>query len=134
MSVKLSEKQVKDLLSLKRHEKPPEGYLDGFVKEFHLRCREESVRREHRDSPWRRLAVWLAEPGPAKWVYAGGLAYAVVLAVVALLPREQPGQQVPALRPVSHPVVVPLDGGSPAQLEKLDLRPSTQGRPGEQEF
>lgn len=131
--MKISDQQLGNLLALKRHEKPPEDYMEDFLREFHIRRREEAMQGGARRSLWARFTEWLAEPGLAKWAYGAGVAYAAVLAVVISLPRGQEVQQ-PALQPVSHPVMVPAADDVPTQLGELDLRPSSEGTLGEQEF
>ena len=131
--MKISDQQLGNLLALKRHEKPPEGYMEDFLREFHMRRREEAMHGGARRPLWERFTEWLAEPGLAKWAYGAGVAYAAVLAVVLAVPRAQP-TDAPALQPVSHPVVAPAEDDTPTQLGELDLRPSSEGMLGEQEF
>lgn len=131
--MKANDQQLGDLLSLKRHERPPEGYMEDFLREFHMRRREEAMQKGSRTGLWERFTAWLAEPGLAKWAYGAGVAYAAVLAVVVSLPKGQEVDQ-PSLQPVSHPVVEPLETAAPTQLDELDLRPSSEGKLGEQEF
>jgi hypothetical protein len=61
------------------------------------------------------------------------LAYAAVMALFLLAPDTGSEPGAPATTPVGHEV----KSSEPAaveQLEALDLRPSTQGSTGEQEF
>ena len=80
--------QVQNLLALKRHESPPEGYMEDFLREFHHRRVEEAVLGGSSVGLWGRLRAWFAEPGFARWAYGAGVAYAVFLAVVLMVPRE----------------------------------------------
>lgn len=107
--------------------------MEDFLREFHLRRREEAMQAGADRTLWQRFMEWLTEPGLAKWAYGAGVAYAAVLAVVVSLPRGQQVEQ-PALQPVSLPMVAPADPTAPTQLDELDLRPSSQGKLGEQEF
>jgi hypothetical protein len=132
-AVKMTDQQLGDLLSLKRHEMPPEGYMEDALREFHLRRRVEAVQQGGRLTLWQRFSEWLADPGWAKWACGAGVAYAAVVVVVLSLPRGQEVEQ-PGLQPASHPVMVPAEGATPSQLGELDLRPSSEGMLGEQEF
>lgn len=107
--------------------------MEDALREFHLNRRQEAVERGSRLTLWQRFTEWLAEPGLAKWAYGAGVAYAAALAVVVSLPRGQEIEQ-PALQPVNHPVVAPVEEAIPSQLGELDLRPTSEGKLGEQEF
>ncbi|BCX46146.1 hypothetical protein HAHE_00540 [Haloferula helveola] len=131
--MKISDQEIGNLLALKRHEGPPESYMEDFLREFHQRRREEAVRGSRVSVLWQRFTDWLSEPGLAKWAYGAGVAYAAVLAIVISMPR---GQEVESIVPeaVDHRVVAPVENVAPTQLDELDLRPSSEGKIGEQEF
>ncbi|MCW1884477.1 hypothetical protein OKA04_07020 [Luteolibacter flavescens] len=125
--------EIGNLLALKRHERPEDGYFDGFVREFHQRLREEEARQQGLAGWWRKASAWFSDLGASKWAYGGGLAYATVVAVMMTAPRGAEEVSSPAPTPVSHE----MKSVPPAafeQLDALDLRPSTQGSTGEQEF
>lgn len=124
--------EIGTLLALKRHERPEDGYFDDFLREFHQRRREEESRQQGLAGWWRKASAWVSDLGASKWAYAGGLAYAAIAAFVLLIPQEQEVGASPATN-VGHEVKT----DEPAvveQLDALDLRPSTQGSTGEQEF
>jgi hypothetical protein len=130
--VKPTVEEIGTLLALKRHERPEDGYFDDFLREFHQRRREEEVRQQGLAGWWRKASAWFSDLGASKWAYGGGLAYAAVAACVLLIPREQETVTTPPTN-VGHEVK--LDESAPIeQLKALDLRPSTQGSTGEQEF
>lgn len=69
--------EVERLLKLKGEERPPEGYVDRFLVEFHVRQRSEMLRSSARGIVWERLSAWLWHPSWRGWrfiaVSAGGL-------------------------------------------------------------
>ena len=118
---------------MKRHELPPEGYMEDFLREYHHRRMDESVRGHQGGSVWEKFRGWFGENGVAKWVYGAGLAYAAIVAMVLIIPRNA---SVDSISPeaISNPVVAPIQTGEPSQLQELDFKATTEGEPGEQEF
>jgi hypothetical protein len=129
--VKPSVEQIENLLALKRHERPEEGYWQDFLCEFHQRQREQAAKKSGIADFVGRISAWFADLGPSKWAYGAGLAYATATVVFFLTPKGVDVQHAPA-SPVNFQVV-PME---PAveQLDQLDLSPSTQGSVGEQVF
>ena len=124
--------EIGTLLALKRHERPEDGYFDDFLREFHQRRRAEEVQQRGLAGWWRKASAWFSDLGASKWAYAGGLAYATVAALWITVPRDQ--EVIPTgVTPVSHEVNS-IEPAAVEQLDALDLRPSTQGSTGEQEF
>lgn len=130
--MKPSVEQIESLLALKRHERPGEGYFEDFLVEFHRRRREEEAALTGVGGMWKRFSQWFSNVGSAKWAYGLGVAYAAVAAVFLLSPEAAEVQPVP-VAPVDFKVE-PVPAEVMEQLEELDLRPSTQGRTGEQVF
>jgi hypothetical protein len=129
--VKPSVEQIENLLALKRHERPEEGYWQDFLCEFHQRQREQAVLKSGLSDFFSRISAWFADLGPSKWAYGAGLAYATATVVFFLTPQGVKVQHAPA-SPVNYQVVPqapPVE-----QLDELDLSPSTQGSVGEQVF
>lgn len=124
--------EIGSLLALKRHERPEEGYFDDFLREFHQRRRAEELTRKGPAAWWKQTSGWFSNLGASKWAYGVGLAYASAAALFLMVPQSPDAQQLPSATNVGHevkskPLVV-------EQLDALDLRPSTQGSTGEQEF
>ncbi len=130
--MKPSVEQLENLLALKRHERPEEGYWQDFLCEFHQRQRERAVVKPGLVSWFGRLNEWLGEQGPAKWAYGAGLAYAVATIAFFLIPRGVDVENAP-VAPVNYQVV-PSAAPAVEQLDQLDLSPETQGSAGEQLF
>lgn len=123
--------QVETLLSLKRHERPEEGYWQGFVCEFHQRQREQAMARTGLAGLRLRMGDWIKALKPLEWAYGAGIAYAAVTVAFFLMPREaEIERSAPA--PVKYEVLP--SPSSVEQLDQLDLSPSTQGSAGEQVF
>lgn len=130
--MKPTAEEIGTLLALKRHERPEDGFFDDFLREFHQRRRAEEAGQRGWSGWWRKASAWFSDLGASKWAYAGGLAYAAVAGLMLTVPRGQDIQPSPATN-VSHEVK-PDVPAAVEQLETLDLRPSTQGITGEQEF
>lgn len=106
--------------------------MDDFLREFHMRRREEAMTEKGFSALWSRFTGWLSEPGMSKWAYGGVVAYAAVM--IAFMTGERP-LEVEGLTttPVKHQIVEPVTTGV-QQLDELDLRPSSSGSTGDQEF
>jgi hypothetical protein len=80
---------LEKLLRLKRHERPPEGYFEGFLREFHQRQRAEMMKVSSLSLFADRLAArlydfrFLLQP---RWLYGVGAAYALLM--IALFFRQ----------------------------------------------
>ncbi len=123
--------EIGSLLALKRHERPEEGYFDDFLREFHQRRRVEESMKRGPAGWWKQASEWVSNLGASKWAYGGGMAYAAIAAVWLLAPKGADTQPPPAIN-VGHEVKSPAPAVE--QLDALDLRSTTQGRTGEQEF
>ncbi|WP_265594803.1 hypothetical protein [Haloferula sp. BvORR071] len=124
--------EIGTLLALKRHERPEEGFLDDFLRDFHQRRREEEALKSGPAGWWHRLSSWASGLGASKWAYGAGLAYAAAMALFLLSPRHeqvQPIAPTPAKYQVEPAEAVPVE-----QLDALDWRPNSTGTTGEQEF
>ena len=124
--------EIGTLLALKRHERPEEGFLDDFLRDFHQRRREEESLKAGPAGWWHRVSSWASGLGASKWAYGAGLAYATVMALFLLSPDPVQVQQAPVV-PAKYQVQ-PAEPAVIEQLDALDLRPSSQGTTGEQEF
>ncbi len=130
--MKPSVEQIGNLLALKRHERPEDGYWQDFLCEFHQTQREQAVRKSGLMSFAGRVSGWFSDLGPSKWAYGAGLAYAAVTVAFFLMPHGVDVEKTPAA-PVNYNVV-PAPAPAVEQLDQLDLSPSTQGNAGEQVF
>lgn len=133
LAVKPSVEQIGNLLALKRHERPEEGYWQDFLCEFHHNQRQQVVKTSGLLSLGGRVSAWFSDLGPAKWAYGAGVAYAALTVGFFLTPAK-PAPQNPAASPVKFQVVQPPAPQAVEQLDQLDLSPSTQGSVGEQVF
>lgn len=130
--MKPSVEQFENLLALKRHEHPEEGYWQDFLCEFHHRQREHAVKKSGVAGFIGRVSTWFSDLGPSKWAYGFGLAYATATVAFFLMPKGVEVENT-APSPVNFQVV-PTPAPTVEQLDQLDLSPSTQGSAGEQVF
>lgn len=89
---------IQKLIRLKRHERPPEGFVEDFLVSFQERQRSEMLRGSARGLLWERVTTYFSEILNPKWVWAGATAAAVVLLGVALRPHAVSGLQVAQAR------------------------------------
>lgn len=122
-----------NLLALRRHERLDEGYWQDFLCEFHQTQREQAVKQFRLAGFLRRVLVWFPDLGSFKWAYGVGLGYALVAAVMLLVPRVEEKENT-LVSPVSYQVIPAAAAPAVEQLDQLDSDPSTQGSSGEQVF
>jgi hypothetical protein len=91
---------VERLLRLKRYEKPEEGFVEDFVRSFHIRQREEMLKMSARGLLWERLsAYWSHLITPQRTVaVAGAGVMAFLLMAWTMLPKEVPKSDSVAVR------------------------------------
>jgi hypothetical protein len=130
--VKPSIEQLRNLLALRRDERPEEGYWQDFLCEFHQNQREQAAKKSGFMNLVSGVTTWFSDLSPSKWAYGAGLAYASVTVAFFLMPRGVEVEKTP-VAPVNYQVV-PAPAPPLEQLEQLDLSPSTQGTAGEQIF
>ncbi|GAA5480878.1 hypothetical protein [Haloferula sargassicola] len=129
--MKPTEQQLSDLLALKRHERPPQGYVEDCLREFHARRAAESRRAPAGRGWWEKVSEWFVERSVARWVYGAGVAYAAIVAVVFLLPREQATDAIRP-QPAGNLKVLPIEPvNGPAQLPNLDLADDAKAEVGD---
>ena len=127
--MKPSVEQLENLLALKRHERPEDGYWQGFLCEFHHRQREQAAMKSGFAGFFSKVSNWISDLGPSKWAYGAGLAYATAAAAFLLTPRGVDFDHS-APQPVKYELrQTPTQAVE--QLDQLDLSPSTQGSAGE---
>ena len=89
---------IQKLIKLKRHEKPPEGYFENFVEEFHDRQRSELLKSSARSLVVERVSTYFSGFEKSRLMYAAGGAAAAAIAVFSMIPK--------------HSEPVPTGGGS----------------------
>lgn len=66
----MEDEKVSKLLRLKRHESPPEGYFDDFLKEFHRRQRADLLKRSSFSLLMERVNTYFSDPQSQGWAFA----------------------------------------------------------------
>ncbi len=85
--------EIQKLIRLKRHELPPEGFVDDFMTSFRERQRSEMLHRSARGLLWERVRSYFSEVLNPKWAWATVTVAAVALLGITLRPQT-PGLQV----------------------------------------
>ncbi len=92
----MNEKQLQELIRLKRYEQPREGYFDDFLKEFQQRQRAEILKVSARELFWERVKTGFAELGSMRWAVGAAAAYAAVALFVHMSSQAEPAANVAA--------------------------------------
>ena len=96
----MTDKELQDLISLKKYEQPEEGYFDDFLVEFQQRQRSEMLKTSARRLLLERAKAWFSEFGAMRWVIGTGAAYAAVALALNIFPSQtqQAGDSTMAAR------------------------------------
>src|SRR3954468_21492947 len=87
------ENEIGKLLRLKRYERPPPGYFENFLHEFHRRQRDELLRQPVWSVLWHRLSESLFRLNiPSLTSYPAAVAAALICAAVLSLKVHQAPQ------------------------------------------
>ena len=65
---------IQRLLRLKRHERPPEDFVEDFVRQFQHRQRQDLLRHSARGLLWERVSTYFEGIFAPKWRWAGAMA------------------------------------------------------------
>jgi hypothetical protein len=85
----MTDKELQELISLKKYEQPEEGYFEGFLVGFQQRQRSEMLKTSARGLLIERAKAWFSEFGALRWVIGAGGAYAAVALVLNFIPSQQ---------------------------------------------
>ena len=84
--------EIEKLIRLKRHERPPEGFVEDFLTSFQERQRSELLQRSARGLLWERVTTYFSDMLNPKWAWATATIAAVALLSVTLRPQGPPQQ------------------------------------------
>ena len=71
--------EIRKLLEMRGESAPADDYFESFLAEFHLRQRQDLMKRSARSLLCERAGVWFRELGRTKWMYGAGAAYALIM-------------------------------------------------------
>jgi len=80
----MTEKELQDLIGLKKYEQPGKEYFDDFLVEFQERQRSEMLKTSARRLLIERAKAWFSELGSIRWVIGGAAAYAAVAFLMSI--------------------------------------------------
>jgi len=81
---------IQKLIRLKRHELPPQGFVDEFVAALKERQRSELLQGSARGLLWERVTTYFADLFNPKWALAGAAAVAITMGVLMMNHRTTP--------------------------------------------
>lgn len=84
---------IQRLIRLKRHEKPPEEFVDQFMHSFQQRQRAELLNRSARGLLWERMATYFEGMMAPKLAWGAAAAVVVGLGIFALNQPQGGGAQ-----------------------------------------
>lgn len=80
----MNDKELQDLIRLKRYEQPDEDFCEDFLAEFHERRRAELLAGSARSLLVARVKAWFEQLGAWRWAAGAGVAYATVTLILSL--------------------------------------------------
>lgn len=92
----MTDKELQDLISLKKYEQPEEGYFDDFLVEFQQRQRSEMLKTSARVLLLERVKAWFSEFGAMRWLIGAGAAYAAVALAINIIPNHEVAEPIMA--------------------------------------
>jgi hypothetical protein len=101
----LNESDIQKLLRLKRHELPPAGYFDTFLRDFHRRQRADLLRQPAWKIALERMETFFSEHSMGRSAYAMATAVVLLFAGVTSYSILNSGGQVADI-PRPHPLAV----------------------------
>jgi hypothetical protein len=106
---------IQRLLRLKRHERPPEDFVEDFVRQFQHRQRQELLRHSARGLLWERVSTYFEGIFAPSWRWAGATAVALLAVIMVFKPAgtKDPGFAGSDPRDVRH--AEPISG---AEVER----------------
>jgi len=87
---------IERLIRLKRHERPPEGFVEDFISAFQERQRSEMLHRSARSLLWERVTTYFSEMLNPKWAWATATVAAAALLSLTLRPQGPQAAQTVA--------------------------------------
>jgi hypothetical protein len=85
---------IQRLLRLKRHERPPEDFVEDFLHRFHQRQRKEMLQHSARGLLWERINTYFEGLFAPRWRWAGATAVALVAGVFFFKPAPAPSNSL----------------------------------------
>jgi hypothetical protein len=72
---------ISKIISLKRYETPPEGFIDDLLVKLHERQRAELLHQSALDLAWERLVTYVQHWSTPQWALASATALMMMMAV-----------------------------------------------------
>lgn len=123
----MTDKELQDLLKLKRYEQPDDGFYEQFLQDFHQRRRSELLAGSARRLLLERILTWCSETKAHYWAAGAGLAYG---AVTVMLGWSTPqAVDAPVVAHVSMEDVINVSSHAEQAIDDVDTRNMAYNKP-----
>jgi hypothetical protein len=124
---------IQRLLRLKRYERPPDDFVEDFIRGFQHRQRQELLRHSARGLLWERVNTYFEGLFAPKWRWAGGTAFALLVAFMVFKPAaSNPGGLAGPSPPVARPIDDKHAPISDAEVERYLISKHFEGGLGDE--
>ena len=115
-----SDEEISKLIRLKRYEKPPEGYVEEFVIEFHSRQRAELLKGSAHSLFFERVQTYFSGFSQPTLIGAAAACVVAVTTVVVVSMNGEEGTEQPI---ASNPTAIDLEATTtnPSTADPLPL-------------
>ncbi|HCN77979.1 MAG TPA: hypothetical protein DIT13_12400 [Verrucomicrobiales bacterium] len=118
---------IQSLIRLKRHETPPEDFVEDFLARFKERQRAELLRQSARGLLWERISTFMDDMFSPRWTTAAATAAVAVIAAwgaLSLVNGGGGGHAELAIAPL--PEVIPLQPVLAVESDLIKAEPAAR--------
>lgn len=129
--------KLQKLLRLKRHEHPPEGFVEEFLEKFQSRQRADLMRRSALSILWERLQAWMDGLRRPAFLWGAAGAYALLMLGLWLWPKPAPESTTTLVvgtpAPMTNSAAVSYNSGGPIPVNHSVDAPGKRRTPAQEQ-